>query len=426
VPADVCVIGGGFAGISLARLLTDHGLSCTVLERSARLGGKSRTIHVDGVPVELGTCYMSFDYRSVQRFAKRFGSQTRRLRKGMCELRYEDGTPVLRTARDVVRKSPIALRFILARSKLLARAQQRPRDPATDMELATPTATWCRDRGLADFVDFLHGTTEAYGYGPIEDVPVAYSLRYNTPWLVLSGALDHVCGFNDSGFGGAVEALAAGLDVWREASIDALRFEQATGCWKITASGRSTTAQHLVVACPLPALQVDAFNTPPWIAALLPHVQTNRYAAALVKADWFAEKRLHVSHPSTRCDRVLAARFDGTAGDGRGLYVCTLYPSSLGRERIASDVMRDVSRLGGRRAEVLEVAAHGDYFPRLSGDAIRSGALGLIEREQGRQNLWLTGSLVAHENWREIFAFNRRLAGFLARRCVTLPVSQPT
>lgn len=57
----------GPAGIHMASRLIKQGHTVTILERTERLGGKSRTIiDEDGVPHEMGTCYMHPDYGEIR------------------------------------------------------------------------------------------------------------------------------------------------------------------------------------------------------------------------------------------------------------------------------------------------------------------------------------------------------------------------
>jgi monoamine oxidase len=51
---DTLIIGGGIAGLSAARQLTEAGLRVTLLEARDRLGGRIYTQHAAGFPVELG------------------------------------------------------------------------------------------------------------------------------------------------------------------------------------------------------------------------------------------------------------------------------------------------------------------------------------------------------------------------------------
>ena len=50
----VVVVGGGITGLATARFLGQAGVAVTLLEAADRLGGKIRTLELDGVPVEAG------------------------------------------------------------------------------------------------------------------------------------------------------------------------------------------------------------------------------------------------------------------------------------------------------------------------------------------------------------------------------------
>ena len=54
----VTVVGSGFSGLGCARALTDAGLRVTVLEGRDRVGGRTWTEQLDGIPAEMGASWI--------------------------------------------------------------------------------------------------------------------------------------------------------------------------------------------------------------------------------------------------------------------------------------------------------------------------------------------------------------------------------
>ncbi|MEV6132815.1 FAD-dependent oxidoreductase [Streptomyces violaceusniger] len=54
----VIVVGSGFSGLGCARGLTDAGMRVTVLEGRDRIGGRTWTEHLDGIPAEMGASWI--------------------------------------------------------------------------------------------------------------------------------------------------------------------------------------------------------------------------------------------------------------------------------------------------------------------------------------------------------------------------------
>lgn len=67
---DVAIVGAGAAGLAAARRLASEPLSLLVLEARDRIGGRAHTVHVDGLPLDLGAGWLhSGDKNSLARFA---------------------------------------------------------------------------------------------------------------------------------------------------------------------------------------------------------------------------------------------------------------------------------------------------------------------------------------------------------------------
>lgn len=74
--SDVIVVGAGFAGLSAARELTKRGHEVVVLEGRDRVGGRSHTATLAGVPVDLGATFVGPTQGAVVALAAELGCDT--------------------------------------------------------------------------------------------------------------------------------------------------------------------------------------------------------------------------------------------------------------------------------------------------------------------------------------------------------------
>jgi monoamine oxidase len=74
--ADVVIVGAGFAGLSAARDLVRHGHDVVVLEGRDRVGGRSSTTTIAGIPVDLGGTFVGPTQNAVIELAAELGCET--------------------------------------------------------------------------------------------------------------------------------------------------------------------------------------------------------------------------------------------------------------------------------------------------------------------------------------------------------------
>jgi len=89
----VAVVGGGWAGLAAAVQATDDGHAITLFEMAGQLGGRARSVKVDGLTLDNGQHILIGAYRETLRLMQRVGVDSgRALHRRPLELLYPDGS----------------------------------------------------------------------------------------------------------------------------------------------------------------------------------------------------------------------------------------------------------------------------------------------------------------------------------------------
>jgi len=88
----VAVVGAGWAGLSAAVSLADHGIQVTVFEASRSLGGRARRVTIDGADLDNGQHILIGAYRETLALMRKVGADPEKgLMRLPLELRFADG-----------------------------------------------------------------------------------------------------------------------------------------------------------------------------------------------------------------------------------------------------------------------------------------------------------------------------------------------
>ena len=135
--ADVCVVGAGLAGLTAARRLSQAGRSVVVLEARDRVGGRVWTkTSRDGVPVDMGACFIGPHHDRMHTLAKEMGVGTFKTFVAGDNV-LATGGKVRRYRGDIPRISPVAL---LSAAQAIARMNAMAKRVPVDAPWDAPKA----------------------------------------------------------------------------------------------------------------------------------------------------------------------------------------------------------------------------------------------------------------------------------------------
>ncbi|MFN7145462.1 MAG: FAD-dependent oxidoreductase [Myxococcota bacterium] len=438
------IVGAGPGGLSLARLLTDRGYAdVTVLERKEGVGGKSLTWHHEGVPHEMGTCYVAVGYTTTRRWMEQAGMSEHKLKRHA--IRRDTGELVdfkefvLGTAGPVGAAAQIT-RYVrdwlhFHEWDLLGGPDTFPGTMGGTLveELAQPFGQWLQARDLDVVWRFAMRTMTIMGYGALDTVPALYGLRWNVPSLLWSAVTLKVSE-PVPGWQYLWRHLASQFDVRRAHTITNVERRQGGG-FRVHAQRRDEARvvdtalnfDHLVLTGPLDEMaKVYDFSPQERLAFGVDRdtLEWHEYVTTLVDAKgWFQEGDTRSFEANAKDSEAVArhgllvARRTGDktkvaqarAQRRPDVYVCYQYGGTVTDEALEDTLRTDLAAEGARDVDVLKLCRW-KYAPQLTKKAIAAGGVHRLERTQGDGGLWVTGATASHEAVDNIVDYNERLA----------------
>jgi hypothetical protein len=262
------------------------------------------------------------------------------------------------------------------------------------------------------------------GFGGLDRVPALYAMRWNMPSLMLTGALTKMA-----------EPVPGWLPLWQflAHTLDVRLGCEITGVdrggdgFLVHTSQGDLRFDHLVLTCALDDASAWFPFTPEERLAF--SVGSDRlgwhqfFTSLCDVSGWYKDGDTWCSEAAVKDSATLAlghmvgARRTGDktpVAKARSttrpdLYVCYQYADPARDDAQQFEILRQ--SLAAQGATLNRVIAHQrwKYSPQLTRDAIRTGGAGLMERQQGKGSLWISGATTSHETVDNIVNYNARL-----------------
>lgn len=271
---DVVVIGAGFAGLTAARDLAANGFDPVVLEGRDRVGGRSSTTTLAGIPVDLGGTFVGPTQDAVLALAKELGCPTTPT--------YCEGTNLIRWRGRVRSYRGTIPKLSLVALLDIGRIQWQFERVARGVDIATPWTArdaakldaesmgdWLRSVGATassrDLMAIMARVT--WGAEP-DEVSMLHAVRYVKAAGGIDRMLDVVGGAQQDHFPAGTQQIADKMaaDLGERVRLNAAvsRIEWSDDAVAVTSSAGVVEARRAIVAIP-PAhrLALDIAPAPP-------------------------------------------------------------------------------------------------------------------------------------------------------------------
>lgn len=269
---DVVVIGAGFAGLAAARELVQRGHEVLVLEGRDRVGGRSSTASLAGVPVDLGGTFVGPTQDAVIALAAELGCPTSpTYHQGANLIRWRGK---VRSYRGTIPK--LSLFGLLDIGRIQWQVERLMKSVDVDQPWTSPKAKqldgtslggWLRSVGASSSSQDLMAIMSRVTWGAEPDeVSMLHAVRYVKAAGGLDRMLDVVGGAQQDHFPGGTQqiarSMAAELGDRVRLNCVVTRIEWSDDAVAVASSGGVVEARRAILAIP-PAHRQNIDIAPP-------------------------------------------------------------------------------------------------------------------------------------------------------------------
>jgi len=293
--ADVVVVGAGFAGLAAARELDKRGRDVIVLEGRDRVGGRSSTATIAGVPVDLGGTFVGPTQDAVVALAAELGCETVPTHsRGKNLIRWRGK---VRAYRSTIPR--LSILELLDVSRIQWRFDRVSRRVPVDAPWTSPIAEILDSKTLDQWLKYVHasaGTRDlmtimarvTWGCEP-DAVSMLHAVRYVKAAGGLGRMLDVEGGAQQDRFPGGTQQIALrmaeglGARVVLDAVVRSIE-RHTDGTLTVTSDKGAVTAKAVVIAIPPEHRKGIAFlpELPPEYGKLAQHWPQGNLSKAYV------------------------------------------------------------------------------------------------------------------------------------------------
>jgi Flavin containing amine oxidoreductase len=412
--ARLVILGGGVAGLTIAKLLAERGFNdFEIIEKADRVGGKSETISASEVMVEMGTCYTTPAHQDIRRWMNKLRLRRKRLTRTLV-----DGEDYSVYVRKGIGEPLIVqvVRYLWLRKRLLRSVERDEVSQSQKDELALSTADWLWKNRLPKIERLMYRAMTSLGYGFLDETSILQAMRWVDGHTILAGAF-HLLEMPLDGWSVFWSKLSEEFRVLTNAEVASV-VRSKSGIRLQLADGQIRAYDYLLNTLPLDEL---ARLTPlsEAEARISSAIDWKGFATSLVTSNsWFRETNISAYSKAflsgAAPGAIISARHEGFSKDENlNYYVVGQLPGPYDRAELQEILVADLLKLGVSDGKVVTTRVW-KYFPCYDRASIRRELLDDMSRVQGESRTWHTGATFSHESVANICQFNSGLAAQIA------------
>ncbi len=389
----VAVVGGGVAGLTVARALEAAGATVTVFERAPEVGGKASSMTIDDRVFDLGAHLCSDAYEQLRALLDELGIPREAVSPVL--LHDLDGGPAPAFDAQAIQKE--FLRYHASVRPALQGILE-PGFERHEARFATPLGAWAAQAQLPNLVasTALGFTASGYGYASDPELAALYFLKYAETATFSMDPTSFRYWTPSGGFGNVWKRVAAELaDVRCGVTIDAIH-RRDDGVL-VHAAGEVHRFDRLVIAAPLDEAP-RYLDASPAETELFAEIRYVDYATVVVSASGLPRDGFFLvpEHCADAASRGHVVAFHHRYPDS-DVYVLWAYlDASMTQDDLLRCLRADADRMGGR-VDAVHAVHRWRYFPHVAPQAMEAGFYRRFARLQGARHTYWTGGLFNFE-----------------------------